>query len=276
MEPAVLAVRGEDAAEFLQNQGTADLRGADGLCRYSLFLDHKGMVQSDAQILRLGEESFLLIRYAPDGSGLREKLERHIIADDVETEDLTGRYRLELREADPAGAKVSPGSFARDGEAFLVAGRLWGAGTVERLVPREAPLDEAVRWVDEEAALLRRLRAGIPLVGVDLTAENTPLEGGLVSAISFEKGCYLGQEVVARQHRLGRSRKKLVRVESDSALRAGQALELGGKEVGTVTSAAALEDGSGWLGLAMVKSSTETGELAEAMGWRSCEPLAES
>lgn len=275
MDPAVLAVRGEDAAEFLQNQGTADVRGADGLCRYSLFLDHKGMVQSDARVLRLGEESFLLIRYAPDGDSLREKLERHIIADDVETEDLTGRYRLEVRESTPVERELSPGSFVRDGEAFLMTGRLWGAGTVERLVPREEPLDEAVRWVDEEAATLRRLRAGIPLVGVDLTAENTPLEGGLLSAISFEKGCYLGQEVVARQHRLGRSRKKLVRVESDSALRAGQVLELGGKEVGTVTSAAALEDGS-WLGLAMVKSSTETGDLAEAMGWRLCEQLAES
>lgn len=279
-EPAaVLAITGEDAADFLQNQGTADLRGADGLCRYSLFLDHKGLVHGDAYVLRRDEESFRLVSYAAPASMLAEKLNRHIIADDVEIEDLTNRYQLVASRSEPPRwpEELTPesGCFQEDAGGYWFRGRLLGRHDYEFLLPRGKSLPWECPALEPAEAERLRIEDGIPLVGVDVDARHTPLDAGLLSCIAFDKGCYLGQEVVARQHRLGRSSRKLVRFRAaDSALEKGMELSVGGRSVGEVTSLAPVEDG--WVGLAMVKAKLDPQDLARSYGWTDCEPLAQT
>jgi folate-binding protein YgfZ len=93
-------------------------------------------------------------------------------------------------------------------------------------------------WIGEEAQNTLRIEAGIPRYGVDFTEDNLLLETGLTGAVSFTKGCYLGQEVVERIRSRGHVNKKLVGLLLDSQvpLAAGASILATDKEVGNVTS----------------------------------------
>ena len=218
---AVLRFSGDDHAEFLQNQGTADLRGAPGLCRYSLWLDHRGRIHGDAFVLKPDAAHMLLVSYATPAALLQAKFERHIIADDVEIEDLTGAHVLYSATDDAAGELLERAGISRPaGHGFSAAngvfcfhGRRIGP-CLDFLVPREADPFEAAAEAASRRAEGMRIAAGIPLVPVDTGSGDdalNPVEAGLASAVSFDKGCYLGQEVVARAHRLQRASRRLVR-----------------------------------------------------------------
>lgn len=103
-----------------------------------------------------------------------------------------------------------------------------------------------------------RIEAGLPEVGHELTEDFIPLELGLWDMVSFNKGCYVGQEVIARMESRGKLAKMLVCVEMDEAVTVGASVASGeGKSVGTVTSVAEIpdeEDGeSKFIGLGVVK-----------------------
>jgi folate-binding protein YgfZ len=219
---AVLRFSGEDHAEFLQNQGTADLRGAPGLCRHSLWLDHRGRIQGDGFVLKPDEQSMLLVSYATPSALLKEKFERHIIADDVEIEDLTGNFSILSVTGEEIGRFLvgtalqhpDPGSFAAGGDVRCFAGRRLGPDSLDFLLPQEHPLAGEVTSMTRMEAEALRIAGAVALVPVDTGSGDTalnPVEAGLTAAVSFEKGCYLGQEVVARAHRLDRASRRLVR-----------------------------------------------------------------
>jgi folate-binding protein YgfZ len=116
-----------------------------------------------------------------------------------------------------------------------------------------APSDTRTRSVWERA----RIEAFWPWYGVDLDDRNLPQEAGIdARAISFKKGCYLGQETVARLDALGQVQKRLVRLtfERKPEVSLPHSIEVDGKEIGTLTSFAEMEDGSG-MGLAMIRRS---------------------
>jgi folate-binding protein YgfZ len=94
------------------------------------------------------------------------------------------------------------------------------------------------RWVGLEAQEILRVEAGLPRYGVDMSEENILLETGLDHAVSFQKGCYLGQEVIERIHSRGHVNRKLTGLTLDggSAAARGDAVLVDGKEVGRVTS----------------------------------------
>lgn len=259
---AVLNVTGEDHAEFLQNQGTADLRGAPGLCRYSLWLDHRGRIQGDAFVLKLDADSMLLVSYATPALELLAKFDRHIIADDVEIEDLTPQYALlstcaeGIRQAlDQTGCgQPAEGGYSTLQGVYCFAGRRLGAGALDFLVPVAAEMDNGLAGMSREAAEAARIRAGIPLVPVDTGHGDdalNPMEAALTQAVSFAKGCYLGQEVVARAHRLQRGSRRLVRFTGGPvALPVPHSLEHEGNRVGEITSVVKNPDNPvalGWL-----------------------------
>lgn len=83
-----------------------------------------------------------------------------------------------------------------------------------------------------------RIEAGLPRFGSELTRDYIPLEAGLWDDISFDKGCYIGQEIIARMDSRGKLAKRLVRLVGDGPLAAGTPLTAGDKAVGTITSAA--------------------------------------
>lgn len=97
-----------------------------------------------------------------------------------------------------------------------------------------------------------RIEHGLPIFGRELTPDYIPLEAGLRSDISFNKGCYTGQEIIARMDSRGKLAKRLVKLTSESSLQAGTGLKAGDKNAGTITSAA---DGpNGHLALGYVRS----------------------
>ncbi len=97
-----------------------------------------------------------------------------------------------------------------------------------------------------------RIESGLPVFGHELTSDYIPLEAGLRSDISFNKGCYTGQEIIARMDSRGKLAKRLVKLASESPIQAGTGLKAGGKNAGTITSAA---DGpNGPLALGYVRS----------------------
>ena len=83
-----------------------------------------------------------------------------------------------------------------------------------------------------------RVKAGLPRFGRELSGDYIPLEAGLWDDVSFNKGCYIGQEIIARMESRGKLAKRLVKLRASEPLEAGDSLTVGGKKVGTITSAA--------------------------------------
>src|SRR2546421_61109 len=102
----------------------------------------------------------------------------------------------------------------------------------------EALLGAGAVEVSEEAAEIVRVEAGLPRLGAEISSRTLPAEAGIVErAVSFTKGCYIGQETVARPHHKGKPNRHLRGLRFSAASRAGTALLLDGKEVGTVGTA---------------------------------------
>ena len=102
----------------------------------------------------------------------------------------------------------------------------------------EAASTYSARWVGTEAYEILRIEAGIPRYGVDITEDNLILETGLTHAVSFNKGCYLGQEVVERIRSRGHVNKNLtgLLIDGEKPPPAGSKILSAEKEIGTITS----------------------------------------
>ena len=117
--------------------------------------------------------------------------------------------------------------------------------------------EQNVPQIDDPVYEAWRIAEGLPRTHAELTADYIPLEVGLWDAVSFKKGCYIGQEIIARMESRGKLAKQLVQVELNDWANAGTALHNAkGKNSGTLTSVARIpqDDGVRILGLAVVKS----------------------
>jgi folate-binding protein YgfZ len=220
-----LKVEGDDAATFLQGQFTNDLRQAPGSAVYGLFLNQRGKVVADAQVLRLAEKAFLVISSFSPVDVIRQRLEEYIVADDVGLVDETmtvhglallgpgsgeklqqvlGVVPLAGRFADSGGMRVFAGR-RTSGENFEIVGPETDIhGLCERLRAMDC------READVAQAEFMRIAAGIPAVPRDIGMGDLPNEGNLEEmAICYTKGCYLGQEVMARLKNMGQIRRRL-------------------------------------------------------------------
>ena len=112
-------------------------------------------------------------------------------------------------------------------------------------------------YADEAAFDLLRIEAGQPRFGFEITQEYIPLEAGLWDDVSFNKGCYTGQEIIARMESRGKLAKQLIKLAAGGLLQAGEEIKSGDKVVGTITSTAAAEEGA--LALGYVKSTALEG-----------------
>lgn len=227
---------------------------------YGLWLTIKGKVLADSFVLRAQEpDTFWVGSYFSLVAAIRERLEAFIIADDVTIEDETDRWAaVSLLGGAPAG---SSGAAVGHGGANAVAfsGRRTRGATTELIYPVASELEIAGMWAGRaelDAAQMERERIadGVPAVPRDVGQGDLPNEAGLdAEAISYVKGCYLGQEVMARLKSMGQVRRRLLRVRGVGAVPATlpAALFVGARQVGDVRSA--IDDGAGgWIGLAML------------------------
>ena len=257
---AWLRVNGADAANFLQGQFTQELRGlAAGEARYGLWLSVKGKVLADSFVCRGAEpDEFCIGSYFSPAAVIRDRLESHIIADDVTIEDVTDAW---------SGVSLLGESAPAPLVGFSFRGRRSREPVMEWVYPRSITAEFAgAREIDAVEMTRRRIEAGIPAVPVDIGPGDLPNEGGLeADAISFTKGCYLGQEVMARLKSMGQVRRRLLRVHGTGAGAPAPPapLFLGARQVGELRSAIDDEAG-GFLGLAMLSLLHLTPEAALA------------
>ncbi len=264
-----LCLTGADRIRFLHGQVTNDikaLRTGEGC--YAALVTAKGRMESDLNIYHLAEE--LLLDFEPGlGQQVSERLEKFIVADDVQVVDVAPHYGL-LSVQGPAAAEAVRAlelfqevpaklfGFTRLadpnlGELYLVNQPRFGTRGFDLFVP-EAALGavadkliaagsaaggRACGWEALEAA---RIEAGIPRFGVDMDASNLPQEAGIEArAVSYTKGCYIGQEVLNRLHTLGHVNRELRVLRLPAAVEVlpakGDKIFHNGKEVGHITSA---------------------------------------
>lgn len=247
---ACLRVSGEDALTFLQGQFTNDLQQAksDG-ATYGLWLNQKGKVLADSFVLKSSATEAWIVSYFSSAAVIRERLEAYIIADDVVIEDVTASTR---------GLTVfGPVEFAVGAPAWSFRGRRTREASMEIIFPAEMASAVNAKLAGKSeltAAQMEqwRIEAGIPAVPADIGPADLPNEGGLeTEAISYTKGCYLGQEVMARLKNLGQVRRRLLRVHGRGELPARLApVYQAARKVGDLRSA--VRDGAGWNGFALV------------------------
>ncbi|NBX33779.1 hypothetical protein EBR16_00165 [bacterium] len=233
VDTAVVRVAGEDAAAFLQGQCTADLRGVD--LTDALWLNRKGRVLAHTVVAREADGSFLLLCPHLPAAELIALVTANVIADDVVAMDESARWERVVLwgEGQPVLA---------DG-ARLFATRRFGVPAWDVLAPPGAP--SPGERADLGELRVARVAAGVPAVPADCGAGEFPQECGLDAWVSYVKGCYLGQEVMARIQSMGSLRRILRRVSGPVTL--GQELRTPeGKVVGQVRSAV------GAAGLALV------------------------
>ena len=257
LDRTVVQLTGDDRVSFLTNFCTADIKQLQpGQITEAFILNEKGKLVAHLLVLCHGE-SLELNTVAGQADAIITHLDRYLIREDVTMSDLSSeRNHLFVFGGEFDSADL-PESNQFSGDEIQIAhceaagvGMLASAETENQLTDWADNLPATI--ADEQALHLHRVQAGTPWFGVDSNSNNLPQELERdAKAISFTKGCYLGQETVARIDALGRVNKLMVRIQSPQAIDSGNSLELEGKSVGTISSVA--NDGSSWFGLAIVK-----------------------
>ncbi len=226
---------------------------ANGACAYGLWLDQKGKVLADSHVQRQADNDYLVVSFSATAAQLLARLEAYLIADEVELLDQSGDWSGVLLWGEGAPALPPPTG------VLALRSRRAGPNGVQWLLPkvRRAEVLAELKKIsaiesNRLAAECERLRTGIPAVPGDIGPRDLPNEGGLEDiAISYTKGCYLGQEVMARLKNLGQVRRRLHLVRGSGVPPvSGTALYQGDRKVGEMRSAAA--DGGGFLAMAMM------------------------
>jgi folate-binding protein YgfZ len=271
-----LLVSGGEAADYLQGQLTQDVEAlAPGEGAYAALLDRKGHMQADLRVLRLAPDEVWLDT-EPEGLEAASKhLRMYKIGRDAEVADVSAERAI-LSLIGPRGAEIAATAVlpehAREetlvgGVECLAVGTAAGIDLIcaaaEAPKLRDALLAAGAAEVSAEAAEIVRIEAGVPRFGAEMGTATMPAEAGIVeAAVSFTKGCYIGQETVARLHYKGRPNRHLRGLRLSAAAAPGSELRLGEKEVGRL-GGSAISPAFGPIGLAIVRREAEPGtELA--------------
>ena len=275
----------EDAADFLQSQFSNELHPFEpGRCTYGLWLDVKGKVVADSSVLCVGEAQFRILSEHSLTETIADKLERHIIADDVVVERLPEGCALALIgdeaaavlqslsiEAPTAGRFINADGMHvyRGRRSFKPCFELWSESAEKISELRKCLVQEGgVQFISMQQVELMRLAAGFPSIPKEIGPSDLPGEGALVNnGVSLTKGCYLGQEVVARMHNVGRAQRALfLMCGSGEAPKCPVGVyNHVARQVGELRSAFSTEDG--WQGVALLKIRHAT--IGESLSYES-------
>jgi folate-binding protein YgfZ len=272
-ERGKLALTGSGAKEFLAGQTTNDIEAlVPGEGCYAAFLTPKGKMLGDLRILHRGEE-LLLDTERVALQGLFDMIRRFKIGYDVQLHKRTversllslvgpGAARIASAEKLPAVEHASA-AVEIDGIAAIVARTDTGVDLICDVADTEeltrALRDRGAAPVSEQAAEILRVEHGRPRYGIDLDETVIPQEAGLNErAVSFTKGCYVGQETVARLFYKGKPNRHLRGLHLSAPAEPGAELSLGERSVGRLTSSV-LSPAHGPIGLALVRREAEPG-----------------
>jgi len=245
-----LRLTGSTRLDFTQRMSTGDMRGLQaGEGRATVFTTPIGRMVDHALVLA-EPDSALLICGGGNQQRLMRWLRKHILFnDDVQVTDESGALPMLGvfgPEADAWAETVQPGASGwplyTHRAGLVKAAPLQGAGYY--WIGRNAPVAQAPSPLAEYETL--RIAAGYPAFPGEINEDYIPLEAGLVGAISFTKGCYIGQEIIARMQSRGQLAKKLARLrftsKGDTPAQPGDRLLADGADAGVLTSVAPAGD----------------------------------
>jgi folate-binding protein YgfZ len=244
-ERTKLRITGSDRLRFLNGQITNDVRKAtESTAIEACVLNAKGKLNAHL-FLSAGPDCVWIDAHSELREALRARLERYVIADDVQIEDVTDRLSI-FHVLSPAAPDVNDSRRIVSTRRFAEAGwDVWTDSAFHDAVSRR--LSSMLRFFDAASAEILRIEYGIPRWGCELTEEIIPIEANLEErTVDYEKGCYIGQEVISRIKMSGQTNKRLCGLISlhDTALLPGMKLARASdksKEAGWITSAARSE-----------------------------------
>jgi folate-binding protein YgfZ len=246
----VIRVTGKDRVEFLDRMLTQELKGfARGMVKTGFWLNRKGRIEADLMLACCADEILMDVD-VHQAAGTTKSLSEFVFSEDVAISDVSAEvHRLSLHgrlallamaeasqraalelddrssiELEIAGVRVTAARRDQTGEIGLElfvpkgdAPAIWKRLNEIQLSPRKLP--ERVRPIGWYAFNVARIEAGTPLFNVDFGTTNLPHESGLLAdRVSFSKGCYPGQEIVARMQNLGKPKQMLVGLAMQSDL----------------------------------------------------------
>ncbi len=253
-----LCFSGPDTEEFLHrmlSNRVKELKPGEGA--YNTFLTRQGKFISDLHTYKF--ETFVVASVAPGMAGiLAEEIDRFIIMDQVEVADETensfciGLFGPSSREIIAKAGMGEPPTSAHGHTSsgdMMMARELWTGEDGYLLMGRREEAERVWRALSDAGAKPAgvatleslTLEAGVALFGKDMTPAVNPMQAGLEEkAIDFEKGCYIGQEVIAKIKYLGQVNRGIVglKIDGETVPEPGAAVYAGGKEVGSITRSA--------------------------------------
>lgn len=274
---AAVQVSGPDARRFCNGMFTNNVRDLPvGGTNRSAMVEDRGRVCGFLDLLCEGPDRFLVILDGIDGPAFFERYAKYVVFDDVTFEDLAGALHTLSFQGPDAGAAVvsaglevpAPGTFLTLDTAIVHARRRSPAGGFDLVVPNtvidawRARIGAIAPWVPADLAEVLRVTAGRPSFPADTGDKRLPHELGLRDELlSFDKGCYLGQESINRIDVMGQVKRQLsgIRIAGDGDLPpVGAEVRAADGVVGELTSPVRLPGDGGYFGLAVLKKPADT------------------
>ena len=269
----IVLVNGRQAAEFLQGQLTNDLEalGADEGC-YAALLDRKGHMQADMRALRLGTEKIWLDTEPEAVEPVLRHLRMYSVGREVEIEEassawavtsLIGPGAVEAAGTEPLEGEYAQRHFKRQGVEVLAVATDLGLDLITRAERvgelRSLLVASGAAEVSEAAAEILRVESGRPRFGREMTSATIPQEAGIEGrAVSFTKGCYIGQETVARLHYKGKPNRHLRGLRLEAPVSDDEEIALEARDVGRIGTAV-ISPAHGPIALAVIRREAEPG-----------------
>jgi folate-binding protein YgfZ len=295
-ERILIRMSGEDRVSFLHGMCTADIKGMKpGEAAAALFVTEHAHVIAEMFVYAVEDAALLLEIDRSVWPSTRAHLEKFLVADDVEMDELDSLGVLDL---EGPGSGQLAASLAREAEQLpvwrhirsgdlrianiprfggsartVIASRDAIAGLIDQLKRR----DPSVRELSDKALEIIRVEHGLARVGLDTSEKTLALEARMERAISFSKGCYVGQETIERATARGALKRRLfgLRIESTRMPLSGARIMLDGKEVGHLGSVVrspangiiglALLHHSAWAAGTLVRIADPAGELTASV-----------
>ncbi len=273
---SVVRVSGDDRVSFMHGMCTADVKGlAPGMAVPALFTTEHAHVIADCFIYALEDEALWLEVERPRWATLRAHLEKLLVADDVELEELVSLAVLDIegrRSREVVGRTLGHAALALErwrhvecdrrrianlpryiGPAFTIIAERAAIPAIVEQIKQTCP---EVCGLMAESLEIVRIENGLARVGMDTNERTLALEARLERAISFNKGCYVGQETIERATARGALKRRLcgLRIAGTQIPSLGAVITLEGKEVGRLTSVAHSPE-AGVIGLAILHHS---------------------
>jgi len=260
---AKFRLTGNDRVRYLNGQVTNDVRTANTeRTLYACVTDLKGKIVGDIRV-HASTDSLLLDAEPELREILGPRLERYIIADDAELTDVTDEWHLWHLFGDACEQAAR----STEHGAIAVKSNRLGTEGLDLWLPASSSTRRApCSLLSADDFETYRILLGIPRYPNELNADTFPPEAGLdASAMSYTKGCYIGQEILSRIRTTGKMPRTLIRWTVEGEVKPGEELLLGDKVIGTVTSVATHPITQLTTGLAYVRQGT-SGDLRTSSG----------